>query len=138
MRIVMNPTVQTPDSNDQMPDTATAQEKRSEPLGIKEPMVVAAIQMVSAATVDANLAVARHLIEEAVNQHGAKLLLLPEYFCFMGKRDGDKLTIAEAPGSGPIQDFLAHMAATHKIWLLGGTLPLQSEDVDRIYNTMLV
>lgn len=98
---------------------------------------VAAIQMVSGVSVDANLTSAAELISKAAQQ-GARLVLLPEYFCFMGWRDSDKLAIRETPGVGPIQDFLAATAKRHGIWLLGGTLPLQSEDADRIYNATLV
>ena len=98
---------------------------------------VAAIQMVSGVSVEANLARAQDLIAEAVKA-GAKLIVLPEYFCFMGRRDTDKLAFAEAYGSGPIQDFLSAQAKQHGIWLFGGTLPLKSEDANRIYNALLV
>ncbi len=98
---------------------------------------LSAIQMVSEISVEANLAKAGELIASAAAD-GAELVLLPEYFCFMGRRDPDKLAIKEAPGSGPIQSFLPETARRHGIWVLGGTLPLQSEDTDRIYNSMLV
>lgn len=98
---------------------------------------VAAIQMVSGTSVEANLVRAGELVADAAQQ-GARLIVLPEYFCFMGRRDRDKLAIQERHGTGPIQDFLARTAQRHGIWLLGGTLPLQSEDSDRIYNAMLV
>lgn len=98
---------------------------------------VSAIQMVSGISVQENLEHASELIAREAEQ-GAQLVVLPEYFCFMGRRDPDKLAIQEAPGSGPIQDFLARTAKQHGIWLLGGSLPLQSEDPDRIYNAMLV
>jgi len=98
---------------------------------------VAAIQMVSSISVDANLRRAQELVAEAAQQ-GACLVALPEYFCFMGRRDPDKLAIQETAGTGPIQDFLAHTARQHGIWLLGGTLPLQSEESGRIYNAALV
>jgi len=98
---------------------------------------LAAIQMVSGTSVDVNLARAGELVAEAA-ANGAGLILLPEYFCFMGRRDTDKLALRESPGSGPIQDFLSSTARRHGIWLLGGTLPLISEDADRIYNSMLV
>lgn len=104
---------------------------------IDETVSVAAIQMVSGTSLEANIGRASELIAEAA-ERGARLILLPEYFCFMGQHDADKLSIQEKPGSGPIQDFLAETARKHGIWLLGGTLPLQSEDTDRIYNTMLV
>lgn len=98
---------------------------------------VAAVQMVSAASVDKNLAAAEKLIAAAAAE-GATLVALPEYFCFMGRRDTDKLGIAEIPGAGPIQDFLSATARRHGVWLAGGTLPLKSEDPDRIYNATLV
>ncbi|HZH56365.1 nitrilase-related carbon-nitrogen hydrolase [Yanghanlia caeni] len=98
---------------------------------------VAAIQMVSSTSVQANLDAAARLIDQAGAQ-GAQLVLLPEYFCFLGRRDPEKLALMEAPGSGPIQQFLADTARRHGIWLLGGTLPLQSEDANRIYNALLV
>jgi nitrilase len=98
---------------------------------------VAAIQTVSSADVDDNLGQADRLIAQAVSS-GAQLVALPEYFCFMGNRDGDKLAVREKPGAGPIQAFLASQALRHGIWLVGGTLPLESPDADRIYNSCLV
>jgi nitrilase len=98
---------------------------------------VAAIQTVSSSDVSVNLKAAGDLIGQAAD-NGAKLVSLPEYFCFMGFRDADKLKIKETPGKGPIQDFLAEQAHRHGIWLVGGTLPLDNDDPDRIYNTCLV
>lgn len=98
---------------------------------------VAAVQMVSTPDRDENLAQAGELIATAAAQ-GARLVALPEYFCFMGRADRDKLAIQEEEGSGPIQEFLAQTARRHGIWLAGGTLPLRSPDPDRVFNTMLV
>lgn len=98
---------------------------------------VAAIQMVSSTRPDDNLAEAADLIAQAVRD-GAQLAVLPEYFCFMGHQDADKLAIKEAPGHGPIQEFLSGQAKQHGIWLVGGTLPLDNEEPDRIYNASLV
>jgi deaminated glutathione amidase len=100
-------------------------------------MKVAAIQMVSAQAVPANLEAARELIEEAA-RGGAELAVLPEYFCLMGKRDSDKLAVKEAYGGGPIQDFLARTARHCELWLVGGTLPLQAGDEAHVRNTSLV
>jgi nitrilase len=99
-------------------------------------MKVAAIQMVSATGLQANLEAARGLIGEAAAA-GAELAVLPEYFCLMGRRDGDKLTVREAPGAGAIQDMLAQAARAHHIWLVGGTLPLQASDARHVRNTSL-
>lgn len=98
---------------------------------------VAAIQMVSGPDVQDNLHQAAELIARAANA-GAQLVSLPEYFCFMGTSDLQKLQIMEQPGAGPIQDFLSAQAAAHQIWLAGGTLPLACPDPERVYNTSLV
>ncbi|HQR56031.1 MAG TPA: carbon-nitrogen hydrolase family protein [Burkholderiaceae bacterium] len=98
---------------------------------------VAAVQMVSTARVEANLETAAGLIAEAAAS-GARLIALPEYFCLMGIKDTDKVAVREALGSGPIQDFLVAQARRHRIWLVGGTLPLEAPEKDRVLNTTLV
>ena len=87
--------------------------------------ILAAIQMVSESDVAANLATAADLLAEAARR-GARLAVLPENFALMGRRESDKLAIREAAGDGPIQAFLAEQAARHRLWLVGGTIPLQS------------
>lgn len=96
----------------------------------------AAIQMISTPEVAANLVTARRLIAEAAGR-GAQLVVLPEYFAIMGARDTDKLAVQEAYGNGRLQDFLAGEAARHGIWLVGGTIPLASDDAGRVRNSCL-
>ncbi|HWH83380.1 MAG TPA: carbon-nitrogen hydrolase family protein [Burkholderiaceae bacterium] len=96
-------------------------------------MKIAAVQMVSTTGVDANLEAARRLVAQAA-QGGAELVVLPEYFCVMGRSDRDKLAVAETPGDGPIQRMLADAARAHGVWLVGGTLPLSSDDPQRVLN----
>ncbi|WP_427183452.1 carbon-nitrogen hydrolase family protein [Bordetella bronchialis] len=98
---------------------------------------VAAIQMVSTPIVRENLDAASQLIRKAA-ESGARLVALPEYFCFMGQKDHDKLAIRETDGTGPIQEFLSSQASQHGIFVVGGTLPLVSPDAARVYNTSLV
>ncbi|MGB9992394.1 carbon-nitrogen hydrolase family protein [Massilia sp. SM-13] len=98
---------------------------------------VAAVQMVSTPNVDENIATARRLVAQAAAT-GAKLVLLPEYWPIMGMSDSDKVAKAEPLGRGPIQDFMAQAAREHGIWLLGGTLPLASDDAEKVINTTLV
>jgi nitrilase len=98
---------------------------------------LAAIQMVSAAEVPANLAAAGRLIAAAAGE-GARLVALPENFYLIGRREGDKVGVRERDGSGPIQDFLAAAAQRHRVWLLGGTAPIETADEGRILSASLL
>ena len=97
---------------------------------------LAALQMVSTPRVEENLQAAAALIAEAA-ERGAQLAVLPEYFPIMGLRDGDKLSVAERYGSGPIQDFLADRARRHGLWLIGGSLPLVADVPGKVLNTSI-
>ena len=99
-------------------------------------MKVAAIQMVSTASVDENLASARALLAEAARQ-GVELAVLPEYFCLIGQQDSDKLAISEALGDGVLQTFLSETARSLGLWIVGGTLPLKTQQADRAFNSSL-
>jgi nitrilase len=98
---------------------------------------VAAVQLASGPNIKGNLNEAGRLIEMAV-AGGAKLVALPEYFAIMGLRDGDKVKAREKPGDGPIQEFLAAEARKHGIWLVGGSVPLDSSSPDKVRNSCLV
>lgn len=100
-------------------------------------MKVAALQMVSGPDVAANLAAARRLLEDA-SRRGAELAALTEYFCLMGMHDSDKLALAEVEGEGPIQAMLASAARDLGLWIIGGTLPIQSTTAERVRNSTLV
>lgn len=93
---------------------------------------VAAIQMTSLGEVEPNLARAHDLLHEAASR-GAQLAVLPENFALMGANETDKLGVAEADGSGPIQDFLASAAREYGLWIVGGTLPIASAEPDRVH-----
>jgi deaminated glutathione amidase len=100
-------------------------------------MKLAALQMVSTPDVDRNLEAAARLIRDAA-AHGATLAALPEYFCLMGHSDRRKLEVAEADGQGPIQQFLSDQARTHRLWLIGGTLPIRTANPERVRNACCV
>ena len=100
-------------------------------------MRVAALQTVATPDLERNLEAAARLIAQAARD-GAELAALPEYFCLMGRSDTDKLCIAEAPGAGPIQAFLAAQAKQHGLWLIGGTLPMRTADPARVRNACCV
>lgn len=99
-------------------------------------MKIAAIQMVSGCSVQANLAAAGQLLAQAAAQ-GAELAVLPEYFCLMGLHETDKLRVQETPGHGEIQDFLSQSARQHRLWLVGGTLPMATAEPGRARNCSL-
>jgi deaminated glutathione amidase len=98
---------------------------------------IAAVQMISTPEVAPNLATAARLIAEAAAQ-GAQLVALPEYFPIIGGSDADRLAVREWDGSGPIQDFLAEIAARHRLWLVGGSIPLMANDPAKLRNSCLV
>jgi nitrilase len=89
-------------------------------------MRAAAIQMVSGTRVAENLETAARLIAQAAAA-GARLVGLPENFALMPAGDAERLAAAERDGAGPIQDFLAAQAKKHRLWLVGGTIPIVSE-----------
>jgi predicted amidohydrolase len=96
----------------------------------------AAVQMVSAPSLAPNLEAAGALVAEAAAR-GARLVVLPEWFCLMGLGERDKLAIREADGDGPIQSFLAGTAAKHGVWLIAGTVPLPARDPEKVRNSSL-
>jgi nitrilase len=110
---------------------------------VKKPAVqagavrVAAIQMASGPNVASNLAEAERLIELAVGG-GARLIALPEFFAIMGMKDADVVKAREAEGHGPIQAFLSRMAKKHRIWLIGGSVPLEASALNKVRNSCLV
>jgi predicted amidohydrolase len=107
-------------------------------------LVTAAIQMCSTDDVAANLDVVRRLVEAAAGE-GARLVVLPECFAFLGKGERDKLAIAERldeAAPGPIVTALAELATRHAVTIVGGGMPEREDGPDgavrRAYNTAVV
>jgi len=98
---------------------------------------IAAIQMASGPNLSANLLEAERLVAEAADS-GAGMVVLPENFGFMGKGERALVSVKEAPGQGPLQGFLVHLARRFGIWVVGGTVPLEAEDVHRVRAACLV
>jgi len=87
-------------------------------------MKVAAIQMTSTRDVPTNLREAGQLVADAAKQ-GAKLVVLPENFSFLGATDADRVAAIEKFGDGPAQRFLAETAESLGLWIVGGTIPIR-------------
>jgi len=98
---------------------------------------VAAIQMASGPHVAANLQEAERLIALAAAT-GARIVALPEYFAILGMKETDKVAVREPDGRGPIQDFLAAQARRHHVWIVGGSVPLESAIEGKVRNSCLV
>ena len=89
---------------------------------------IAAIQMASGPNVQSNFDSAIKLIDEAVKKE-AKLIVLPENFALMAMTEDERVSHAEKPGEGVMQDFLSNQSKKHGVWLVGGTIPMIS-DID--------
>ncbi len=94
-------------------------------------MKIAAVQMVSGSEVEKNLRTVKNLINLAIEQN-VELLALPENFACMGMKETDKLGIREKQGDGPIQEFLKNAAKENGLWIVGGTIPIDSGNDQQI------
>ena len=112
---------------------------------MQDTLTAAVVQMSSTADVPRNLDEARRWVEEAARQ-GATLVCLPEYFCWIGAGEEQRVKLAEAFGDGPIQQALAELARATQTWLIGGTVPIrppaeapgEHSGSARAYNTSLL
>ncbi|MDY0071945.1 MAG: carbon-nitrogen hydrolase family protein [Thauera sp.] len=98
---------------------------------------VAAVQTVSGVELAANLRAVEKLVERAAGE-GAGLVALPEFFALMAVDERAKLAVCEPAGNGPLQSFLAELASRHRLWLVGGTIPLRGRADGKVRNSTLV
>ena len=98
---------------------------------ITAPYLIAAVQMVAAASVDENLAAIDDHVATAAAR-GARLVALPENAAIMGRNEYDKVRVREPLNAGPIQTRLGALAARHKVWLVAGTIPLTASIPNKV------
>jgi nitrilase len=98
---------------------------------------IAAVQMVSAPEVAPNLQAAERLVAAAAAA-GARLVALPENFYIIGRHEGDKVKAREKDGTGPIQDFLKKISAANKVWVLAGTVPVETNNPNLIRSASML
>ncbi|MSQ80509.1 MAG: carbon-nitrogen hydrolase family protein [Candidatus Methylopumilus sp.] len=103
----------------------------------KDIVKIAGIQMASGPDIKSNLDEAENLITIACNQ-GAKLIALPEYFSIMTSKDSEKLKAKEKPEKGLVQSFLSKQAKKNKVWIVGGSIPMESKNKKKIRNSCLI
>ncbi len=98
-------------------------------------MLIAAVQLNSGSSKEANLAAAIHWIREA-HRRGAKLVGLPETFSWLGP-EAERSEAAESL-DGPTLGTMAELARELGIYLLAGSIlekPTQGPGDGRLFNT---
>ncbi len=96
---------------------------------------VAVLQMNSGEDKAANVETALRLIDEAAAT-GARLVVLPEIWTYLGAEDGNRANAESIPG--PVTDALAQKARQHGIYVHGGTILEQREGEPKLFNTTVV
>ena len=95
-----------------------------------ESVHVAVLQMVSGDDLDHNLAQAA--------AEGAEFALLPEYFYLMPEDERARVALAAPVSDHPLLAWAQGLAWELGIWLLAGTLPLESNEPGKMHNSSLL
>jgi len=95
---------------------------------------VALVQLEARDDVDANLANAAGMADEAASD--ADLVVLPEYVQFRGSDDGYRASARPIPG--PSTEVFAEIARRHGTWILAGSHAELGEDPRRPSNTAVL
>lgn len=98
---------------------------------------VAAIQMASSNNIEKTLRKVEEMVGQAAKQ-GALLVVLPEEFATLSLTETQKIAAIEELNNGKIQSFLSNLAKENHIWLVGGTLPIQSPDKEKWYSSCIM
>ena len=87
----------------------------------------AAVQLRPQPSLQQNLSAAEVLIQQAA-EAGSELVVVPENFAYLGRKDLAEVAVAEQANNGPVYQFLADQAQRHGLWLVGGTVPVADGD----------
>ena len=98
---------------------------------------VSCVQIASGPNVEANLIEVSKYIEKS-KKLGADIVVLPENFAMMAEYDSMYLDIKEDLGQGKIQDFLKSLAIKNDIWIIAGTIPIKTNNKDKVFSTCIV
>ncbi|MBF0154943.1 MAG: carbon-nitrogen hydrolase family protein [Magnetococcales bacterium] len=102
-----------------------------------EPTLAAVIQLCSGADRAANLEMAARLMEQAADR-GARLLVLPENFSFMGQTEEEKRRHRETPEASPSLHLLLDLARRRRLWIVGGSIPMTVAGQERSTSSCFV
>lgn len=101
----------------------------------EEPILrVGAVQASAQDDVEHNLEKVRRAVAGCAAR-GARLVLLPENFAFMGTEEEKRGIAEDLAGSGPIVDCVRAAATASGVWVIAGGMPERSADSDRPFNT---
>ena len=101
-------------------------------------MRVSVIQMNSINDKSANLDQAQRLAKAAIAADRPDLVSFPENMSWCGGSVQDRLDAAEEIDTGPTYALCRDLAATHGIWVHGGTIPERAPHEARNRNTSVV
>lgn len=97
-------------------------------------IVAGVVQLTSGAALARNLDRCRALVEDAAAM-GARLVVLPENFAFLGEHETAKMAVAETvPGEGPILSAMRQLARDRKVELVLGGMP-EALSATHVHNT---
>jgi deaminated glutathione amidase len=101
-------------------------------------MRVAAVQLECRVGREANLERAEELVRDAVGQHGAELVALPELFASLGP--GATMRSGAEPLDGPTTTWARGLAGELDIWLVPGSFVEREPGggTDRLFNTSVL
>ena len=92
---------------------------------------VSAIQLNSGPNIKVNLYDVKTYVEQ-ISDTDSKMVILPENFALMPENDNDYIKNSEKLDDGPIQNNISKLASTYKIWIVAGTIPIKSDDKERV------
>ena len=92
---------------------------------------VSAIQLNSGPNIKVNLYDVKTYVEQ-ISDTDSKMVVLPENFALMPENDNDYIKNSEKLDDGPIQNNIAKLASDYKIWIVAGTIPIKSDDEERV------
>jgi omega-amidase len=110
---------------------------------LKKPVTLALIQLATTADKAHNLSRARTKVLEAVKQHNAKIVVLPECFNspygvkYFNKYAETLLPSPPTKEQSPSFHALASLAKETQTYIIGGSIPEREPETDNLYNTSL-
>lgn len=96
-----------------------------------------AIQLQSVPDVNVNLANIEKILL-SLPKSAEHLVVLPESCLYFGGKDGKQIEFAEPLGNGFMQQQLAQLAIQNNVYLLAGTIPIQSHQENKFTASSLL